>query len=168
MPHWRADGRVARSAFGDALRRLAVLVLLAASTVAIASPFGTLFAGSRPATVGTGALAPCPETPNCVTSLAADDVHRIAPIAHRSEATAAMQRLADAAAALPGARIVTSRPDYLHVEVVSRIMGFVDDFEAVPGATGVIHVRSASRLGRSDFGVNRARVEALRTATAGL
>jgi len=150
------------------MRSLAGLALLAAAAVAMASPFGTLFAGSRPATVGTGTLAPCPDTPNCVASLAADDVHRIAPIAYRGEAAPAMQRLADTAAALPGARIVTSRPDYLHVEVVSRIMGFVDDFEAVPGASGVIHLRSASRLGRSDFGVNRARVEALRTAMAGL
>ena len=149
------------------MRSLAVLALLAASTLAMAGPFGTLFAGERPATVGTGTLAPCPGTPNCVASRAADEVHHVAPIAFRGEAAAAMRRLADAAAALPGARIVTSRPDYLYVEFASRIIGFVDDFEAVPEASGAIHVRSASRLGRSDFGVNRARVEALRMAMAG-
>jgi uncharacterized protein (DUF1499 family) len=149
------------------MRRLAFLALLAASSAVMASPFGALFAGERPATVGNGILAPCPGTPNCVASRATDDAHRIAPIAFRDEPAAAMRRLAAAAAALPGARIVTSRPDYLHVEVASRIMGFVDDLEAVPEASGAIHVRSASRLGRSDFGVNRARVEALREAMAG-
>jgi uncharacterized protein (DUF1499 family) len=61
--------------------------------------------------------------------------------------------------------VVVAQPTYLHVEIVSRIMGFVDDLEAVPdAAAGVIQVRSASRVGRSDFGVNRERVEALRAA----
>lgn len=149
------------------MRRLAFVALLVAATAVIASPFGTLFAGDRPATVGTGTLAPCPDTPNCVSSRATDESHRIAPIALRGDPSTAMRRLAVAAAALPGARIVTSRPDYLHVEVASRLMGFVDDLEVVPDAAGIFHVRSASRLGRSDFGVNRARVETLRAALAG-
>lgn len=143
------------------------LLLLAFPGTVMASIFGTLFAGERPADVGVGRLAPCPGTPNCVASQAADASHAIAPLRYRGDPTAAMRRLADAAAGLPGARVVTARPDYLHVEYVSRVMGFVDDLEAVPGASGVIDVRSASRVGRSDFGVNRERVEALRSAFAG-
>ncbi|MDH5286098.1 MAG: DUF1499 domain-containing protein [Betaproteobacteria bacterium] len=150
-----------------AVRSLALLALLMASAAATASPFGSLFAGERPATVGTGTLAPCPATPNCVASRATDDEHKVAPIAFRGDPAAAMRRLAEAAASLPGARVATSRPDYLHVEVASRFWGFVDDLEVVPDASGVLHVRSAARLGRSDLGVNRARVEALRAAMAG-
>ena len=68
----------------------------------------------------------------------------------------------------PGARIVTRKPDYVHAEFQSRMIGFVDDLELqVDAAAQVIHVRSASRLGRRDFGVNRARIEALRAAFAG-
>ena len=74
-----------------------------------------------------------------------------------------MQRLAEAARALPGAT-VTARADYLHVEFASRVMGFIDWLEAVPDPSGVIHVRSAARVGEGDFGVNRRRVERLRDA----
>jgi len=77
---------------------------------------------------------------------------------------AALQRVV---AAAPGARIVRATPEYLYAEFRSRIMRFVDDVEfALDAARGVIHVRSASRVGVRDFGVNRARVEALRGALA--
>jgi uncharacterized protein (DUF1499 family) len=75
-----------------------------------------------------------------------------------------MRLLTSLASTLRGARIVTARPDYLHVEFSSRVMGFIDDFEAVPDGSGVIHVRSAARVGEADFGVNRRRVERLRNA----
>ena len=148
------------------MRRLVAFAVLVLAGPLMASPFGALFAGERPAHVGRGTLTPCPDTPNCVSSRASDAAHAIAPIPFRGDPAAALQRLAAAAAALPGARVVASRPDYLHVEVASRIMGFVDDVEAVPDASGVLHVRSASRLGRSDFGVNRARIETLRETMA--
>jgi uncharacterized protein (DUF1499 family) len=146
------------------MRRLAFL-LVALPGSAAAALFGTLFAGEVPSHVGRGTLAPCPPTPNCVSSLAAGE-QAVAPFRYAGDPAQAMQRLATAAATLPGARVASARPDYLHVEAASRVMGFVDDLEAVPAADGVIHVRSASRLGRSDFGVNRARVEALREAFA--
>lgn len=147
------------------MRRLLALALAAFAAPLMASPFGTLFAGERPAQVGQGTLAPCPATPNCVSSAATRAENAIAPIAFRGNPAAAMQRLAEAAKALPGATVIVAQPNYLHVEIASRVMGFVDDLEAVPDpAAGVIQVRSASRLGRSDFGVNRERVEALRAA----
>jgi uncharacterized protein (DUF1499 family) len=76
-----------------------------------------------------------------------------------------MTRLATIIGGQEGARIVSQRPDYLHAEYQSKLMGFVDDLElyADPAAHR-IEVRSASRLGYGDFGVNRARVDALRTA----
>ena len=75
---------------------------------------------------------------------------------------AALQQVVTTA---PGARVVRASPEYLYAEFRSRVMRFVDDVEfALDAARGVIHVRSASRVGVRDFGVNRARVEALRTA----
>jgi uncharacterized protein (DUF1499 family) len=136
---------------------------------AMASLFGTMFAGTPPATLGAhgGKLAPCPERPNCVSSLADDAAHAIAPLAFRGKPGSAMTRLATAIGTMPGARIVAARPDYLHAEFASSVFGFVDDIEFVPDAGAqVIQVRSAARLGYSDFGVNRKRVEAIRVALA--
>jgi uncharacterized protein (DUF1499 family) len=137
--------------------------------LAMASPFGTLFAGSPPATLGApdGKLPPCPERPNCVSSRAPDGDHMIAPLAFRGGAAAAMTALVDVIRAMPGATVITARPDYVHAEFASAVFGFVDDVEFVPDfGTDVIHVRSAARLGVSDFGINRKRVEAIRSAFA--
>lgn len=130
-----------------------------------------LFAGRPPTNLGAkdGRLAPCPSSPNCVASQAdpADATHYIAPIAFKGDARAAWRALREAIAASARARIVTERDGYLRAEFTSKVMGFVDDVEFLldPG-TRVIHVRSASRLGYRDFGVNRARIEALRAAVA--
>ena len=108
-------------------------------------------------------LAPCPDRPNCVCSR--DDAplrHRVEPLAVAGDPAAAFTRLGSLLAAAPRTVIVTATPDYLHAACRTRL-GFVDDLECRLCPTEhVIHVRSASRLGYSDFGVNRARVEALR------
>ena len=113
----------------------------------------------RPTNLGVkhGSLAPCRHTPNCVCSQAdlSDREHYIAPL------KASLEDVKKAVEALPRTRIVLSYPNYLYAEFRSRLLGFVDDVEFFfDGA--VIQVRSASRLGRRDFGVNRARVERLR------
>jgi uncharacterized protein (DUF1499 family) len=151
--------------------RLAVLVAFAAVTLApgpaVAGLFGGLFAGTRPPGVGTGTLAACPDTPNCVRSGATDPRHAIAPIGAAPPLERALAELVAIAAAMPGARVVASRPDYAHLEFETPLMGFVDDVEfAIDAAAGAIEVRSASRIGTSDFGVNRKRVEDLRRAAA--
>jgi uncharacterized protein (DUF1499 family) len=136
---------------------------------AMASLLGTLFAGRPPVTLGakSGTLAPCPDRPNCVSSRAADDEHMIAPLAFQGDAATAMAELVDVVRAMPRASLVTVEPDYLHVEFASKVFGFVDDVEFVPDRSAhVIHVRSAARLGVSDLGVNRRRVEAIRAAIA--
>ena len=134
-----------------------------------ASPFGALFAGRPPATLGAagGRLAPCPERPNCVSSDATDERHAIAPLAFRGDPAAAMALLVEVVRTLPGATIATSRADYLHAEFASALMGFVDDGEFVVDAEAkTIRVRSAARLGYGDLGVNRKRIETLRAAFA--
>jgi uncharacterized protein (DUF1499 family) len=135
----------------------------------MAALFGNLLAGRPPATLGVrdGALAPCPASPNCVSSRAADDAHAVASFVCAEDPRVALGRLAGIISTRPGARIVTREPDYLHAEFESKVMGFVDDLELQVDPTArVIHVRSASRLGHRDFGVNRARVESLRAAFA--
>ena len=141
------------------------LVLGGVVTLAL---FG-LFA-RRPAKLGVhdGRLAPCPDSPNCVCTGAADAAHRVEPFAYAGTAEEAMARLRAALATLPRTRVVAETPDYLHAECTSLLFRFVDDVEfLLDRAARVIHCRSAARVGHSDLGVNRRRVEALRQAFAG-
>ena len=110
-------------------------------------------------------LAPCPSRPNCVSSLADDAAHRVDPFALRVPVERAWPQLRDAVASLPRMRIIESGDGYLRAEATSQLFRFVDDLEVlhVPGSAR-IDVRSASRVGYSDLGVNRARVESLREA----
>ena len=147
--------------------RLVILLLLVPSGSAMAAWFGNLVSGTPPTQLGAsaGRLAPCPDTPNCVNSQAQDDHHRIAPLAYTGDASAAMARLAQVIARQQGATIVTREGDYLYATMQTPVMGFVDDIEFLADpAQHHINVRSASRLGRSDFGVNRKRVEEVRAA----
>jgi uncharacterized protein (DUF1499 family) len=125
----------------------------------------------RPKNLGVndGRLAPPRATPNCVSSQAdpADREHYIAPIAFRGDAAKAMAAARRAVETMERSRIVRIEGagafPYLYAEYRSKLLGYVDDLELVfDGKAGLFHVRSASRLGRRDFGVNRARVEALR------
>lgn len=135
-----------------------------------------LFKGAMPSNLGVkdGRLKPPSRTPNSVSSQA--HLHegegaryaRIEPIAFDAVAAdsgaRALTRIGQIALQMPGARIMHSAPDYLYVQFQTRWLKFVDDaeFAFLPGED-VIHVRSASRLGRKDFGVNRARIERIRT-----
>lgn len=113
--------------------------------------------GDRPGNLGVtnGQLAACPTTPNCVSSQSTDPSHQIAPLVGDLAAIKAI------VAALPGSAIITDQPDYLYAEFTSKLMGFVDDVEFA--AIGdQVEVRSASRLGESDLGVNKQRVETIR------
>ena len=121
--------------------------------------------GARPASLGVrqGRLAPCPSSPNCVSSQADDDVHRIAPLPFSGAAASAIDRLAGIVRSLPRASVITSTEDYLRAEFRSAVFRFVDDVEFLADeSAGMVHVRSASRVGSSDLGVNRRRVETIR------
>lgn len=119
----------------------------------------------NPANLGVSAsgLAPCPESPNCVSSDARDSKHRIPPLQLILPPSEALQIARKLVLELPRTRMVNETSDYLHAECRSALFGFVDDLELHLRPTeGIIAIRSASRLGYSDFGVNRSRVEALR------
>ena len=121
--------------------------------------------GARPASLGIrqGRLAPCPSSPNCVSSLADDDMHRIALLPFSGAAAVAIDRLAGIVRSLSRASVTTSTENYLHAEFRSVVFRFVDDVKFFADeAAGVIHIRSASRVGASDLGVNRKRIEAIR------
>jgi len=131
-----------------------------------------LFSGTRPDDLGVrdGQLAPCRPTPNCVSSFAdpvADPGHHVAALRPRGDLDAAFAKLKDWIAGTERAAVVRADADYLYAEYTSKLMGFVDDLELLLDRhAGVIHVRSASRLGQSDLGVNRERVESLRARLA--
>ncbi|CAN5126612.1 hypothetical protein BH24GEM2_BH24GEM2_03910 [soil metagenome] len=106
------------------------------------------------------ALRPCRPTPNCVSTEATNLQHRMAPLPFHGTAERAQ---ADARAALlqePRMRLVLDRPGYIRAEARSRVFRFVDDVEVVVDSTAkLVRFRSASRVGRDDLGVNRARME---------
>lgn len=133
-------------------------------------PFIGNLAGDRPTNLGVkaGKLAPCPSSPNCVISQGdADAEHAIAPLTYSGSSAEAMALLVAVVNAMSRTSIVESTDNYLYVEFTSKLMGFVDDVEFyLDPAESVIHVRSASRLGQSDLGVNRQRIEAIRQALA--
>jgi uncharacterized protein (DUF1499 family) len=109
-------------------------------------------------------LRPCPATPNCVSSDSREAGHQVAPFALKISAAEAWKVAHKLIAELPHTRIVTVQTDYLHAECRSALFGFVDDLELhLRPADRLIAIRSASRSGYSDFGVNRQRVEDLRT-----
>jgi uncharacterized protein (DUF1499 family) len=109
-------------------------------------------------------LPPCPSSPNCVSSRDPDPVRRVDPIPFRGTAEEAREDLETVVRALPRSNVVASAGDLVRAEFRTRL-GFVDDVEfRIDEAAGVIHVRSASRTGYWDFGVNRRRVEAIREA----
>lgn len=154
-------------------RTLLALAWLAAGAVAglslhlVTATGDTVFSWKRPDNLGVkdGRLAPPKRTPNSVSSQAdpADTEHYIAPIPFRGDARAAMAAVRNAVEGTQGSTIIREEGNYLYAEFRTKIMRFVDDVEFVfDEKAGLIHVRSASRLGRKDFGVNRTRVEALR------
>lgn len=123
--------------------------------------------GGRPSTLGVreGKLSGPKQTPNSVVSEGVDATNPayVAPIAFSGDPKAALAKLGAVLQSLDRITIIKVEEGYLYAECRSKTMRFVDDFEARVDATAsVIHVRSASRLGRRDMGVNRARVEMIR------
>jgi uncharacterized protein (DUF1499 family) len=119
----------------------------------------------RPDDLGTaeGRFRPCAPTPNCVSSDAADSDRQVAPLHLAVPEAKAWAAATQAVSRLKGARIVERTESYLHAECTSPMLGFIDDLQLqLRPAEGLIAVRSASRVGHWDLGVNRRRVERLR------
>ena len=130
--------------------------------------FNGPFSGTRPDNLGVhdGRLAPPKRTPNNVNSQidrTADPQHYIQPLRYGGDARQAWAALRRVVDGMQRVTVVRSEPNYLYAEFSSKLMGFVDDTEFyLDEKAGVIQVRSASRLGRGDHGVNRGRIEYIR------
>ncbi len=146
------------------------------SAIAWASPTQTIaalpglngvFAGTPPQNLGIhdGQLTGCPTSPNCVVSQTVDADHAIAPISYQTDRDTARKALLQVLTVVPRTKVISQTDDYIRFESTSRLMGFVDDGEFyLPANQPVIHMRSAARLGESDLGVNRRRLEQIRLA----
>ncbi|TGK19660.1 DUF1499 domain-containing protein [Leptospira stimsonii] len=123
--------------------------------------------GTRPTTLGVqnGKLGVCPQTPNCVSSFVpeSDAEHAIKPLSYKGTPEEGKTKLKTAIGEIARTKIVKEDSNYLYVEFTSLIWRYIDDVEFLfdPNSP-LIHVRSASRLGKSDFGVNRKRIETIR------
>jgi len=135
------------------------------SAIVVLSMLSLGCTGVRPANLGIkdGKLAPCPSTPNCVSSQSPDREHAVEPLSFTGTAAEAHAGITKIILDMKRSRIITDTNSYIHVEFTSAVFRFVDDmeFQFDEGAK-VIHVRSAARLGHSDLGVNRKRVEDIR------
>lgn len=123
-------------------------------------PFLSACAGEPPQNIGVreGSLTACPESPNCVSSYESSEQHSIAAL------DANLEQIQQILLATDGANIVEQSNNYLYAEFTSSLMGYVDDVEFLyDPASNITHVRSASRVGYSDMGANRNRVEAIRS-----
>ncbi|MBD2663582.1 hypothetical protein B6N60_01549 [Richelia sinica FACHB-800] len=135
-------------------------------TISLCFAFPTLtWAESSGLGVNNGALAPCPATNNCVVSQNADVIHTIEPIVYHGDRNTAWETLLKVLTVVPRTQVIEKTDNYIHALSKSRIFKFVDDVEFyLPTDEAVIHIRSASRIGEWDLGVNRRRIEQIRLA----
>ena len=117
-------------------------------------------AGKAPTSIGQFAV--CPETPNCVSTKNINTKNYISPIYYKGSRDNAKRILLLAIQPIESVSIKKELDQFIHIEVTSKIFRFVDDVEFYLNEPGVIHFRSASRIGYSDLGVNRDRMETFR------
>ena len=125
----------------------------------------TQCSGGRPPNLGVsdGKLSPCPDSPNCVSSQSTDKKHYIEPFRYHDTLAEARDRLVSILHSMGRSTVVTVQENYVHVEFASKLFRFVDDVEFYfDHDRKTIHLRSASRIGYSDLGVNRRRIERIR------
>lgn len=153
-----------------------LIVVIVVAIAAIAAGQAGLLKGKTPSNLGVrnGRLLPPSPTPNSVSSQAALYLEAgqrtyasVAPLPPKGDGPATIARIKTIVQGMPGAEVIKSEPDYLYAQFTTRLMKYVDDVEFWFDPTArVVHVRSASRLGSRDFGVNRDRVEAIRQQLA--
>ena len=121
--------------------------------------------GTKPTTLGVnnGKLSDCPDSPNCVSSFSSEGRHAMEPFGYTGDEHKAKEKIAGIISKIKRAKIVVNEQDYLHAEIASAVFGFVDDVEFYfDDENKLIHFRSAARLGKYDFGVNRKRIDMIR------
>jgi uncharacterized protein (DUF1499 family) len=142
-------------------------VVLAVLALVLVAAVGLSLAARRrpPSGLVDGRLRPCPDTPNCVSSQSAVEDQAVRPMRFEGDPQEAFARLVGLVDTLPRTVLLQHDEGYAHFEVTTALLRFRDDLELQLDATaGVIHLRSCSRVGRSDLGTNRRRVEAIRGA----
>jgi uncharacterized protein (DUF1499 family) len=154
-------------------RLLLLAVISITALLILAGQFG-LLRGKAPSNLGVtdGKFKPPSKSENSVSSQA--DLYpdhpmvayaAIAPISFSGDAQVAWEKLVSAVKGLPRMAVVSDTGSYLYAQQTTLLLRFTDDVEfSLDADSNVIHVRSASRLGRKDFGVNRKRIEAIRAA----
>lgn len=120
--------------------------------------------GTRPDSVNLESkLSSCPNTPNCVSTFSTDTTHQIKPLKYENDANSAMEKLVSIINSIERTEIINKSNTYLYVEFKSKFWKFIDDVEFLFDVDNkTINFRSASRLGKSDLGVNRKRMEDIR------
>ena len=115
--------------------------------------------------IDNGHLISCPASDNCVVSQNADANHNIEPITYHVDREKAKEVLLKVLTVVPRTEVIEQTDNYIHPLSKSRIFKFVDGVEFyLPVHESVIHIRSASRVGESDLGVNPRRMEQIRLA----
>lgn len=153
------------------IKWLLIVIALVALAAVLAGQLG-LFRGDKPDDLGVhdGKLKPPSSTPNSVTSQAElypdhpqQNYASIPPLTVHGDGESTLTLIKNIVETTAGAEIIESRPDYLYAQFTTPIMKFVDDTEFWYEPTqNLIHVRSASRLGKSDLSTNRKRIEIIR------
>ena len=161
------------------LLKIFFVIIVALAIALLVAGQMDMLRGAAPTDLGlkNGRLKPPANSPNSVSSQASLHANHpfrayadIAPLAYTGDGAAAFARAVAIVKAMPGTTVVDEKPGsgYLYARCQTRWLKFTDDLElALDKSARVIHVRSASRIGRGDLGVNRARVEAIRAAMAG-
>ncbi len=152
-PFFLENRRVSNPIFNKSKFQLGFLALI----------FGlSACSGDRPEKLGVvdGKLISCPDTPNCISSLADDPKHHLPPLKLSEPAIQVWNRLKAVVSSQKRSKIITEKGYYLHAEFTSLVFRFVDDVEfLLDEKSATLHFRSASRIGRSDLGANRKRME---------
>jgi uncharacterized protein (DUF1499 family) len=148
-----------------AIRLVIVVGILVAGTTALMAILARVVKSPANLGVKEGRLAPCPNSPNCVSTQSQDPRHKIDPIPYTTSAVEAKAALAKIIQAMERTQIITDDPSYIHAEFRTPGLGYVDDVEFfLDHESQVIHFRSSARLPYYDFEVNRKRMEAIRAA----
>jgi uncharacterized protein (DUF1499 family) len=148
-----------------AIRLVIVIGIVVAGTTALMAILARVVKSPANLGVREGRLAPCPNSPNCVSTQSQDPRHQIAPIPYTTSPEKAKAALIEIIRAMEGTQIITDDLAYVHAEFRTPGFGYVDDVEFfVDQEAQVIHFRSSARLPYYDFEVNRKRMEAVRAA----
>lgn len=163
------SGNVKVVNYGCSMRRkkMSTLLTVVAGVMlfGIAGTFSLSLTASRPEGLGVkdGRLAEAPATPNCVSTQATERSHWIAPLTFRASPANAMQTLREVVSGMAGSTVIEQNGHYLYAEFCSSVFRFTDDVEfLMETESNRIHFRSASRVGHSDLGANRDRMENIR------